>query len=133
MEVAVDESERVEPSAALLEVHRCMGEMVISAGELQADGGGALDNQERFVFVESLRSWFETGGAIAVLDDLFGLEPKVLLLEDPTFDVLLHFSGMCGAIQKLWKGAPKAARGLLLPIIFQFFGVLNPVFVTSSE
>jgi len=106
MEVAEVESERVEPSAALLEVHRCMADMVISAGGMQAVGGGALDYQEHFVFVESLKGWVDTGGgSIATLDDLFGLEPMLVLQEDPTLDVLMHFYGMFDAVNALERGA----------------------------
>ena len=113
MEVAEVESERVEPSAALLEVHRCMADMVISAGGMQAVGGGALDYQEHFVFVESLKGWVDTGGgSTAKLDDLFGLEPMLVLQEDPTLDVLMHFYGMFDAVKVLSKGAPSAPSGL---------------------
>jgi len=79
-----------------------MAEMVISAGGLQAVGGGALDNQEHFVFVKSLKGWVDTGGgSIATLDDLFGLEPRFVLQEDPTLDVLMHFYGMFDALKVL--------------------------------
>ena len=65
------------------------------------------------MFVESLKSWVDTGGgSTAKLDDLFGLEPRFVLQEDPTLDVLMHFYGMFDAVKVLSKGAPSASSGL---------------------
>jgi hypothetical protein len=112
MEVIPDSAEVAGASPTLLVVQDLVQALSANGRALQAVEDGALPIQEISGFVEALKVWWEGADVpVSELGDLLRLEPRYTLEVDPTFDVLLYFSDMCGAIQKLWKGALFAVDG----------------------
>jgi hypothetical protein len=123
MEAPEGDPVRFTPSGKLLDVCRYIGEFDVaraasSPAQTTENGPGAANAG----FVTRFREWFEAAdGTVVDLGDVINLQPQAEL-GGPTFDVLLHFFDLRGIVKELWPRAPGASGGLLLPLLFRFFG-----------
>jgi hypothetical protein len=137
MEAPEGDPGRSTPSGKLLDVWRCIGELGVtgaasSPAQTTENGPGAAVNANAG-FVKRLREWYEAADSTVVdLGDVINLQPQAEL-GGATFDVLLHFFDLRDIVKELWPRAPGASGGLLLPLLFRFFGFYDPNFVTSAR
>ena len=126
------------PSEKLLDVWRFVGELGVaraasSPEKTTENGPCSLSLNANYGFVTRLREWYEASdGTIDNIDDVINLEPDAEL-GGATFDVLLYFFDLRDIVKELWPRAPAASTGLLLPLLFRFFGFYDSDFVTSPR
>jgi hypothetical protein len=135
------------PSKALMDVRRCIAEVVAASAE-EAPAQPTHDAAQSLAAVAAgdfsglvlaLQRWHDDDWDFAPLEDssqdylqVAVLKPR-FELGDATLDVLLHFFEMRDTIRRLWRGKKPAASGTLLPLLFQFFGFYWGDFVTSRK
>ena len=135
MEAPEGDPARSTPSEKHIEVMRCIGELCVaraasSPPQTTENGPGAAVNANA-VFVVAFREWCEAVD-VTKLGDVTILKPE-FELGVPTFDVMLHFFDLRGIVKELWPLAPSASAGLLMPLLFRFFGFYDPNFISSAK
>jgi hypothetical protein len=120
-------------SVTLLRVHRIVGDHDAASVEPRDNDGDAILNGEHYGFVLALQAWVDGfDGAVTELQHICDLEPRHEV-GDATLGVLLYLYEMRGSIREHWPSAPSPSRGLLLPIMFRFFGLFKAEHVTSPR